>query len=410
MATQPGPGGDAAAPDPSAIPPPPLPARNEGGRVRRFFGCGCLGCGGLFFLFGMSLLLVSAIPSPIALGIAAVAAVIPVPVYLFAILQLDRFETEPWQVLTAAFLWGALVATFISAILNSLIGAIIASALGEALGELLTASLVAPIVEETAKGVAVLLLLVIVRHEFDNVLDGIVYGSLIGLGFAMTENILYYGRQYQEEGVVGLGILFYLRSLLGGFGHALYTGTTGAAVGFARESTNWFVKLVLPPIGYVLAILQHAAWNFLGGALIPALLPESLNPFVLLFVVMPLMTVILTGPGMLTLLGVALFAWRRESNVIRRFLADEVTTGVLTPAEYAILPSIRSRFWTEVRTLRRRGFRAFFATRDFHLAATELAFRKWHLSRGERPKRAQRITPEDLYRQQLATLRVRMTR
>ena len=409
MGMQGAPGGDAIAPGSAAIPPPPLPAR-EGGRVRRFFGCGCLGCGGLFFLFGMGLLLVSAIPNPVALTVAAIAAVIPVPVYLFAILQLDRFEREPWQVLTVAFLWGALVATFISAILNSLIGAIISSAVGEGLGELLTASAVAPVVEETAKGVAILLLLWIVRHEFDNVLDGIVYGSLIGLGFAMTENILYYGRQYQEEGVVGLGILFYLRSLLGGFGHALYTGTTGAAVGFARETTNWFLKVILPLLGYILAIFQHAAWNFLAGALIPALLPEGLNPFVLLFVVMPLITAILTAPGLLSLLGVALLAWRRESRVIQTFLADEVTAGVLTATEYSILPSIRARFWNEVRALRRSGIGAFVATRDFHLAATELAFRKWHVSRGERPKRTQRVTPEDLYRQQLAILRGRMSR
>ena len=408
MGMQPASGDDASAHRPAEIP-PPLPAR-EGGGVRRFFGCGCLGCGGLFFVFGMGLLLVSAVPNPVALTIAAVAAVIPVPIYLFAILQLDRFETEPWQVLTAAFLWGALVATFVSAILNSLIGAIIASALGEALGELLTASLVAPIVEETAKGFAVLLLLWIVRREFDNVLDGIVYGSLIGLGFAMTENILYFGRQYQEEGIVGLGVLFYLRSLLGGFGHALYTGTTGAAVGFAREATNRFLKVIVVPLGYLLAIFQHAAWNFIAGALIPALLPEGLNPFVLLFVVMPLMSMLLTGPGLLALLGVALFAWRRESRVIRTFLADEVTAGVLTPDEYAILPSLRERFWNEVRALRQRGIGAFFTTRRFHLAATELAFRKWHVSRGERPKRAQRITPEDMYRQELMILRARLSR
>lgn len=393
----------------SAVPTPPLPAR-EGGRARRFFGCGCLGCGGLFFLFGMGLLLVSAIPNPVALTIAAIAAVIPVPMYLFAILQLDRFEREPWQVLTAAFLWGALVATFISAILNSLIGAIINSAVGEGLGDVITASAVAPVVEETAKGFAILLLLWIVRSEFDNVLDGIVYGSLIGLGFAMTENILYFGRQYQEQGIVGVGILFYLRSLLGGFGHALYTGTTGAAVGLARESTNRILKAVLPPIGYILAVFQHAAWNFLGGAMIPALLPEGLNPFVLLFVVMPLMSLTLTGPGILALLGVAFFATRRESKVIRTFLADEVTAGVLTPAEYAVLPSLRARFWREIQALRQRGLGHYNATRHFHQAATELAFRKWHISRGERPKRAQRITPEDLYRQQLAILRVRMTR
>ena len=44
----------------------------------------------------------------------------------------------------------------------------------------------------------------------------------------MTENILYFGRTLQENGLVGLGVLFYLRVILGGFGHALYTGTTAA--------------------------------------------------------------------------------------------------------------------------------------------------------------------------------------
>ena len=48
------------------------------------------------------------------------------------------------------------------------------------------------------------------------------------------------------------------------------------------------------------------------------------------------------------------------------------------------------------------GCVAFFAQRDLHQAATELAFRKWHLSRGEKPKRAQRRQPEDRYRQQIA--------
>jgi len=395
---------------PPSIPPPPVPPIDYGARLRRLFGCGCLGCGGMVFLIGMALLLVSAVPNPVALTIAAFAAVMPVPTYVFLILQLDRYEVEPWQVLSVAFLWGALVATFISAILNSLIGAILQQTFGEGLGEVLTAGAVAPIVEETAKGFAVLLLFIIVRREFDNVLDGIVYGSLIGLGFAMTENILYFGRIFLENGLVGLGVLFYVRVILGGFGHALYTGTFGAAMGYARETTSGFLRVVAPPVGYILAIMQHAAWNFIGATLVPALLPEGLNPFVLLFVVMPLTSLILTGPGLITLLLIAILAWRRESRVIRTFLADEVTGGVLTASEYAVLPSIRSRFWAEVGALRRRGIGAFFATRSFHQAATELAFRKWHLSRGERPKRAQRITPEDLYRQQLAILRTRLAR
>ena len=152
-------------------------------------------------------MLVTSVPNPLALGIATVAAVLPVPTYTFLILQLDRYEREPWLALAAAFLWGALVATFIAAIFNDLVGMAVSASVGEQLGNTLTTAAVAPIVEEAAKGIAVLLLYFILRHEFDNVLDGIVYGSLVGIGFAMTENILYFGRMYLREGIIGLGFL-----------------------------------------------------------------------------------------------------------------------------------------------------------------------------------------------------------
>jgi len=390
------------------IPPPPPDPEELAANRRRVFTCGCLGCGGLFFFLGMGLLLVVAVPSPVVLGIAGIAAVMPVPIYTYLVLQLDRYEHEPWQILVAAFLWGALVATLIAAIFNDVIGAIVTAMVGRALGDVLTTSAVAPIVEETAKGIALLLLYVIVRHEIDNVLDGIVYGSLVGIGFAMTENILYFGRILQAEGLVGLGVLFYLRVILGGFGHALYTGTTGAGLGFARETGRpWLIPIVVP-LAYILGVLQHAAWNFLAATVVPAFLPEDINPFFLLFVVMPVTSVVLTSPGLLALLAIAFFAGRRERAVLRDNLREEVEQGVITSEEYERLPSWRRRVRAELGALRRRGLNGYFAQRYLHQAATELAFRKWHLSRGEKPKRGQRRQPEDRYRQQIAVHRTRL--
>ncbi len=387
------------------IPPPPPDPEEQASHRRRVFTCGCVGCGGLFFFLGMSLLLVGALKSPMALAVATTAAVLPVPLYTFLVLQLDRYEKEPWQVLVVAFLWGALVATFIAAICNDLIGAVVVGIVGKPLGEVVTASAVAPVVEETAKGFALLLLYWVIRQEFDNVLDGIVYGSLVGLGFAMTENILYFGRTYLTDGLEGVEVLFYVRVILGGFGHALYTGTTGAGLGIARETRHtWLIPIVVPGM-YLLAILQHASWNFFAGALIPALLPEGISPGMLLFVVMPIVTFVLTVPGLFTLFVIAFLAWRREKRVIREQLRDEVDQGVLSPEEYQRLPSWRLRARAEIATLRRRGWRAYFAHRDLHQAATELAFRKWHLSRGEAPRAKQRRQPEDRYREQIAVYR-----
>ena len=140
----------------------------------------------------------------------------------------------------------------------------------------------------------------------------------------------------------------------------------------------------------------------------PELVPEDLNPFILLFVVMPITSFVLTAPGLLALIATAVLAWRREAAVIREHLRDEVERGTLTADEYDRLPSQRRRTGLEFQALRRRGPRAFFAQRDFHQAATELAFRKWHVSRGETPKRAQRRTPEDRYRDQIAVLRTHL--
>jgi RsiW-degrading membrane proteinase PrsW (M82 family) len=36
------------------------------------------------------------------------------------------------------------------------------------------------------------------RFAFDGVLDGLVYAGMVGLGFAFTENILYYSRAALE--------------------------------------------------------------------------------------------------------------------------------------------------------------------------------------------------------------------
>ena len=61
----------------------------------------------------------------------------------------------------------------------------------EAISEFATGSLVARPVEESFKGMAVLLVYLIVRREFDSILDGIIYAGIVALGFAATENSYY---------------------------------------------------------------------------------------------------------------------------------------------------------------------------------------------------------------------------
>lgn len=350
------------------------------------------------------LLLVASVPDPVGLGLSTVGAVMPAIFYSVLVLSVDRFEKEPWRALLGTFAWGAVVAVVFSVVMGTLFDVLVAAAVGPETGALIGIGLGAPIVEETFKGLGLLGLLLMFRNEFDNVLDGLVYGALVGLGFAMTENILYFGTEYIEGGFDALTELFIVRAVLGGFGHALYTGTTGAALGWARSRHGrGALRFFVPLGGWALAVFQHFLWNS-GGFLIAAVLGEDAS----LLLVVLVMTALFTLPALLTLLVIAVVAGRRESRIIREQLADEVQSGVLTQAEYQALGDGRSRRRASWDAYRHGGLKRWRLQRRFAQAAAELAFRKYHLSQGELPKGDQKRTLESGYRAELASLRARL--
>src|SRR5699024_11787194 len=57
----------------------------------------------------------------------------------------------------------------------------------------------APVVEESTKTVLLVIIVLAARRYFEGPLDGLVYGALIGAGFAFTENILYLGGAWNEN-------------------------------------------------------------------------------------------------------------------------------------------------------------------------------------------------------------------
>jgi RsiW-degrading membrane proteinase PrsW (M82 family) len=122
--------------------------------------------------------------------LSILAAVVPAVLYSLAIWWFDKYEKEPWGLLAATFLWGALPAIFVSLVAEVLLDIPFSAVLGEAVGQVIAGSAVAPVVEEVAKGFAISLIFLIFRREFDGVLDGIVYGALVVFGFGMTENLL----------------------------------------------------------------------------------------------------------------------------------------------------------------------------------------------------------------------------
>ena len=124
----------------------------------------------------------------------------------------------------------------------------------------------APVVEEFAKSLGLLMLLLFAPKHFDGPVDGVVFAFTIAAGFAFTENILYFGRAIAESSDPGtdLAVVFFLRGVMSPFAHAIFTGTTGLIMGFAARRGHTGLSVLAFFVGLVPAMLLHSGWNSMG--------------------------------------------------------------------------------------------------------------------------------------------------
>lgn len=324
-------------------------------------------------MLGLLVLLIIGIETgPIGLILGLLAATIPVPLYVVLVLWIDRYEGEPLWMLTTAFCWGALVAPFFAFLFNTSSGLIVGAIAADAqAGEAFAAVISAPIVEEIGKAVILLIFFFWKKDEFDGVVDGIVYASMAGLGFAMTENVLYYGNAAATSGGV-LTATVIVRGFFAPFSHPLFTSLTGIGLGLARQSTNVAIKVLTPLAGLLMAIFMHSIWNasavFGGGGV-----------FVLTYIVVMV-------PSFLIILIVIMMSLRREGQVVRQFLQTDIERGVLTREEYEQLCSIFGRMGSSFNAFSKTGMKGWRSRRRFNQLASELAFHRSRVSRGIRSR------------------------
>jgi protease PrsW len=313
---------------------------------------------------GLVVLAVAGLESgPVAFGLAVVLAVLPVPVYLAIVLFIDRYEPEPLRMIVLTFAWGATIAAFVAIVLNTVGEVIVSEQLGTDAAELYGYSISAPVVEEAAKGVVLFAIFWLNRREFNGVIDGIVYAALVGLGFAMTENVLYYGRGAAEEGIVGAVATFVVRGLMSPFAHPVFTAMTGIGLGIAATTRSRTLRVVAPLAGLGAAMALHSLWNTSAGA--------GLFFGVYLLIMVP----VFAGIGV-----VVLVALRREGRLIERELR-----GVLPEAEARALASLRVRRQWRREAARRGGRPAKRAMADFQRTAADLALHRRQVERGALP-------------------------
>lgn len=301
--------------------------------------------------------------------VAILGALIPTCAYTLFVWWLDRYEKEPLRLLALSFFWGAVPAALLSVLLELLFDIPIYVLGGEGIvSNLISYSLSAPVIEESAKAIALVSLWWLARREFDDVLDGIIYGAMVGLGFAFSENLFAYFLPILSQEGWGAGLVnILLRAIIFGLNHALWTGTIGATLGYARLAHTPEERMIVPVAGWALAILLHGAHN--AGAT----LAEYTSGLSLGF------SLVLDWGGVFVLLAVAYLALRRESRWIERGLAEEVRRGGLTSQEFELLRSVGKRLHTQWRARRRGGRLAHRAVGRYYQCATELAFKKQHL-------------------------------
>ncbi|KRA22408.1 hypothetical protein ASD65_18215 [Microbacterium sp. Root61] len=263
---------------------------------------------------------------PAASIIGMILALIPLAVVLIAVRLVDKWEPEPRSLVIMAVAWGAIVAVGLTLGVDMLLS-LVWGANDSVAGEAFASVIQAPIVEELAKGLGVFVIFASARRAFDGPIDGVVYGALVGAGFAFTENIQYFAVSLIEGGVEQTTVTFFVRGILSPFAHVMFTSVTGFALGLAarrglapRNAVGYWI------VGMLGAMLLHALWNA----------SAVFFDFFALYVTLQIPLFILFILGVIALR-------REEARLTRVRLADYAAAGWFTVQEVEMLATGQGR-------------------------------------------------------------------
>lgn len=254
--------------------------------------------------------------------VGLILALVPLGIVLFGVRLIDRWEPEPKSLVIFALAWGAVAAIGIALLFDLLL------TLAAGVRNPFFVSIIqAPLIEEIAKGVGVFLVFVIGRRALDGPVDGVVYGALVGAGFAFTENIQYFGTSLLTGGAGQLTLTFLLRGLVSPFAHAMFTALTGFAIGLAaRRGASTARALGAGALGVLGAVLLHAFWN--GSSL--------LGDFTVLYLTTQV-------PLFLAFIFVIVALRREEARLTLQRLSDYAEAGWFTQEEVVMLATPAGR-------------------------------------------------------------------
>ena len=248
-------------------------------------------------------------------------ALLPIPLLVALILYLDRLEPEPRALLAAIFGAGAGIAV-ITALLGLVLLALLASR----------------------------------RTEIDGVEDGVVYGSMVGLGFALVANVYAYAVAW-NAGAGAIADEFARRGVSGPVFTALFTSFIGLGVSYAAARPTVPGRYLAVFAGWVAAVGLDALWNHSSGEAGTGLR----------------VTYLILAVALLGVVITVLADRRRVIGMITSFLPDFQDPEVVTPQDIRMLASSRlrrlGRHWARLEL----GIAGKQAMTQYQLAASELA-------------------------------------
>jgi RsiW-degrading membrane proteinase PrsW (M82 family) len=174
------------------------------------------------------------------------AAFIPLIFLFIWVRNLEKYKRQSWTTIVIMFIWGSTLGAGIALFFNTMFHNLITSFL-------ILSIVIAPIIEELSKALGLRL----IKNHVVELEDGVIYGAVIGFGFAATENLLY-GSMFWNEGLLVLLSLFYLRTI----GSSLLHASATALAGYGYSIKTVRKKSILTVVPYILlAIGIHAVFN-----------------------------------------------------------------------------------------------------------------------------------------------------
>jgi RsiW-degrading membrane proteinase PrsW (M82 family) len=317
----------------------------------------------------------------------AIIPLIPVFAVFLLVMVVDRHERNPWYMLLLAFGLGVIIALLTTPAETPLLwtlGTVRSTVKIDDLPSLWTNTIMGTmdglsigLIEESVKGIALIAVLFFLRDRFENMVDGILYGMVIGAGFALVENVNYFSSANSQSSIFFLALW---RIALGWLGHPIFTACIGATIGLARERGTLRQWWRLPLVGFLIAVLLHAFFDFVIYQVSNADIPDFRGAIIVVLVSVANYIPLFAAQAVLFVLLSR--AQAHEAGILREYLGDEVQRGMVLPEEYVVLQ--RASFMQRLRRalLIGQNVRLWVAVRNLYSAEVQLAFAKWHLARG----------------------------